>query len=154
MINFKKLISSILIPIIAGSIGFLLSGNNTQIYNSINKPSFAPPGFLFPIAWSILYILMGISYYLIINSKDSSYKKNSIIVYYIQLILNSLWSLIFFRLKLFAIGFLWILVLIVLVIIMISNFSKCNKTAAYLQIPYLLWLIFAAILSYSIFNIN
>ena len=72
MINFKKLLISLAIPLAAGGIGYLLSGNNTQIYESIIKPSFAPPGFISPIAWAILYILMGISYYLIVTSKDNS----------------------------------------------------------------------------------
>ena len=154
MINFKKLLLSLAIPLAAGGIGFLLSGNNTQIYESIVRPQFAPPGFIFPIAWVILYVLMGISYYLVITSKDTPYKKKSIYVYYTQLILNSLWSLIFFKFRLFFIGFLWIVALIVLVLYMIYLFAKANKTAAYLQIPYILWLVFAGTLSFSIFRLN
>ncbi len=154
MINLKKLLLSLAIPLAAGGIGFWLSGNNTEIYNSINKPPFAPPGILFPIVWAILYILMGISYYLIITSKDTEYKKTSIIIYFIQLILNSLWSLIFFKLRLFFLGFLWVIALIILVSYMFYLFAKTNKTAAYLQIPYLIWLIFAGILSFSVFYLN
>ena len=154
MINFKKLLISLGIPLLAGGIGFLLSGNNTQIYESIVKPSFAPPGFIFPIAWTILYILMGISYYLVVNSKDTQVRKKSLNVYYLQLILNSLWSLVFFKFRLFFIGFLWIIALIALVLYMIYLFSKSNKTAAILQIPYILWLLFALALSFSVYRLN
>ena len=154
MINFKKLLLSLAIPLGAGGIGYLLSGNNTQIYESINRPNFAPPGFIFPIAWAILYILMGISYYLVVTSKDTGIRKRSLNVYYIQLILNSLWSLVFFRFRLFFIGFLWVLALIGLVLYMIYLFVKSNKVAGYLQIPYILWLVFAGALSFSIFRLN
>lgn len=153
MIDFKKLLYSLAIPIAAGGIGYLIGGSN-QIYDSINRPSFAPPGIIFPIVWSILYILMGISYYLIITSKDSKFKKTSIIIYFIQLILNIFWTLIFFKLKLFLLGSFWIVALIILVSYMIYTFFKVNKTAAYLQIPYLLWLIFACILSFTIYTLN
>ena len=154
MINFKKLLLSLAIPLVAGGIGFLLSGNNTQIYESIVRPQFAPPGFIFPIAWTILYILMGISYYLIVTSEDTGYRKKSLYVYYLQLILNALWSLVFFKFRLFFIGFLWIVALIALVLYMIYLFAKANKIAAYLQIPYILWLVFAGALSFSIFRLN
>lgn len=154
MINFKKLLISLAIPLAAGGIGYLLSGNNTQIYESIVRPEFAPPGFIFPIAWSILYILMGISYYLVVTSNNTEVRKKSLNVYYTQLILNSLWSLIFFRFRLFLIGFLWVLALIGLVLYMIYLFKKSNKVAGYLQIPYILWLLFAGALSFSIYRLN
>ncbi len=154
MINFKKLLISLAIPLAAGGIGYFLSGNNTQIYESIIKPEFAPPGFIFPIAWSILYILMGVSYYLVVTSNNTEVRKQSLNVYYTQLILNTLWPLIFFRFRLFLIGFLWVLVLIGLVFYMIYLFKKSNKVSGYLQIPYILWLIFAGALSFSIYRLN
>lgn len=153
MIDFKKLLYSLAIPLAAGGLGSFIGGTS-DFYSSINKPNFAPPGIVFPIVWSILYILMGISYYLIITSPDSKFKKISIIVYFIQLILNVLWPLIFFKLRLFLLGFFWIITLIILVSYMIYSFFKVNKTAAYLQIPYLLWLIFASILSFAIFKMQ
>ena len=152
MIKFKNLIISILIPLAAGFIGNLL-GNSSQGYNELIQPSFAPPGFIFPIVWTILYTLMGISFYIIYNS-NSEYRTKAIIVYFIQLILNTLWTLIFFRLNLLLFAFIWIITIIVFVILMIYYFSKINKIAAYLQIPYLLWLIFAGILNFSIYLLN
>ena len=151
-INIRKLLISIIIPIVLGGIvGLLTSSFNN--YNDIIQPSFAPPGILFPIVWSILYILMGISSYII--SESNSYDKDSCLgIYIIQLIVNLLWSFLFFTFKWYLISFLWILFLIVLVVIMIVMFFKISKLSAYLQIPYLLWLIFAAILNFSIYILN
>lgn len=146
----KKLIIYLLIPIVVGFIGNLLGGS-TDIYSKINTPSFAPPGFLFPIAWTILYILMGISSYMISKEQEST---EALTVYFIQLGVNALWSLFFFRFNWFLFSALWIVLLLCLVIYMIYLFNKLNKTAAYLQIPYVLWLAFALVLNSSIYLLN
>lgn len=148
--NFKKFIKYLSIPLLSGFIGYLLGGN-TQLYSSIIKPPFAPPPILFPIVWTILYILMGISSYIISNNSNNS---KALQIYYIQLIVNSLWSLLFFRFNLFLFSSLWILLLLGLVIYMFYLFFKINKTAALLQIPYIIWLIFAGILNFSIYALN
>ena len=122
-------------------------------FNGINKPSFTPPAVVFPIAWTILYILMGISSYLIYES-DSKDKESALVVYIIQLIINSLWTYFFFNLKWFLFSSILVLIILLLVIIMFIKFYRINKTAAYLQIPYILWLIFAAILSYNVYLLN
>ena len=150
-INYKLLIFNILLPLTIGFIGSLLGGFNN--FELINKPSFAPPGFLFPIVWTIIYILMGISAYIISISNDDN-KKKAYTIYLIQLIVNGLWTLFFFRLKWYLFSFIWILLLIGLVITMIDNFKPISKLSAYLQIPYLLWLIFASILNISIYLLN
>ena len=152
MIKIKNLIISILIPLAAGIIGSLL-GNASQGFEELIKPSFAPPGFIFPIVWTILYILMGISFYIIYNS-NSEYRKRAIVIYFIQLVLNMLWTFIFFRLNLLLFAFIWIIVMIIFVILMIYYFYKINKISAFLQIPYLIWLIFASILNFSIYLLN
>lgn len=151
-INIRKLLVSIIIPVFLGSIvGFITSvGNN---YNDIVQPSFAPPGVVFPIMWTILYTLMGISSYIILES--NSYDKiGALGIYILQLIVNLLWSFIFFSFKWYLISFFWILLLIILVVIMIRKFFNISKISAYLQIPYLIWLIFAAILNLSIYILN
>lgn len=150
MKKYKKLIIYIFIPLIVGFLSNILGGN-TDIYNKINTPSFAPPGFLFPIVWSILYILMGISSYLISKEKDS---KNALTVYFVQLGINALWPLFFFRLNWFFFSTLWLVLLLCLIIYMIYLFSKHNKTAAYLQIPYVLWVTFALVLNSAIYILN
>jgi len=128
-----------------------LLGGNQELYSQINTPPFAPPGFLFPIVWTILYVLMGISSYIISNKENS---QKALKIYYIQLVINALWSLFFFRLNWFLFSFLWILLLIGFVIYMIYLFYELDKKAAILQIPYLLWLVFAAILNFSIYYLN
>ena len=150
MKKYKKLIIYILIPLAVGFLGNLLGGS-TDIYEQINTPSFAPPGFLFPIVWSILYILMGISSYMISKEKNN---KEALTVYWVQLGINALWSLFFFRLNWFLFSALWLVVLLCLIIYMIYLFYKLNKTAAYLQIPYSLWVAFALILNSAIYILN
>ena len=152
MKNIKALIISIIIPILVGLLGNLL-GNSGMGFDIINKPSFNPPAVVFPIVWTILYILMGISSYLIYVSKSKN-KNNALRSYALQLIFNMLWPFFFFNLKWYFFSFLWIIVLIILVIVMIYRFVKINGLAGYLQIPYLIWLLFASILNFSIFILN
>ena len=150
--NLKKLFISILIPLGLGTLVGLITSSFSNYSNYI-QPSFAPPAILFPIVWSILYTLMGISSYII--SESNSYKKDKALsIYWIQLIFNLLWSFVFFVFNLKTFAFVWILALIVLVIITIKRFLEINKTAGYLQIPYLLWLVFASILNLSIVFLN
>lgn len=150
MKKHKKLIIFILIPLVVGFASNLLGGS-TDIYEKINTPAFAPPGFLFPIVWTILYILMGISSYMISKEENS---KTALTVYFVQLGVNALWSLFFFRLNYFLFSALWLVLLLCLIIYMIYEFSKLNKTAAYLQIPYALWVTFALVLNSAIYILN
>lgn len=152
IINFKVLFINILIPIAFGFTGGFL-GNSSEGFKNIPKPQFAPPGIVFPIVWSVLYILMGISSYLIYTSSNKN-KKSALIIYGIQLLLNSLWTLFFFRLKWYLFSFIWILFIMLFVVIMICKFYKINKVSAFIQIPYLLWLIFASILNFSIYLLS
>ena len=135
-INYKKLAIFIIIPLILGTIVGLLTTPNSNIDSII-------PSWIFPVVWTILYTLMGISSYLIYEETNEISK-----IYITQLIVNLLWSFIFFKFKLFILAFIWILLLILLVIIMIREFLSKNKLAGYLQISYLIWLIIAAILNF------
>lgn len=152
-IKFDKLLISILIPLAVGQISALLTQTPTNTYDMLSKSSLSPPGVIFPIVWTILYILMGISCYLIITS-GSEDTKNALIWYALQLTLNFFWSLIFFNLQFYLFAFIWLLLLIAVIIVMIIKFYKINPLAAYLQIPYLLWCIFAAYLNLSIYLLN
>lgn len=152
ILKWKNLIISILIPLILGFIGSLI-GNVQNGFMDVYKPSFTPPMIVFPIAWSILYILMGISSYLVYESNDKE-KGEALGIYFIQLIINSLWSFFFFNVKWFLFSFILVLVILGLVIVMTIKFYKINKVSGYLQIPYILWLIFAAILSLNVYFLN
>ena len=151
MSKIKIYVKSILIPvIIVGLVGLIISG--AIDYNTLQKPFLSPPSILFPIMWTILYILMGVSYG-ILESKSLKDSKSKII-YYSQLFVNAMWSIFFFLLKWRLFSFIWILLLDVLVIVMILNFYKKNKISGLLQIPYLLWIIFASYLNLSIYLLN
>ena len=150
--NQKLLAFFLAIPLILGLIvGFL--SRPTASYEALVKPFFSPPGFVFPIVWTILYLLMGISSYLIAQSNNPR-RYPALITYVEQLFVNLAWSPIFFTLNFRFLAFLWILFLIYLVVKMIVQFKLVSHRAAYLQIPYLLWLIFAALLNFSIVILN
>ena len=150
--NKSALIISILIPLTVGTMSALFSGNMSS-YSILNKPAFSPPGFIFPVVWTILYILMGASSYIVYFS-NSSNKSKALLLYCIQLFFNFCWSIIFFGLDLFLFAFIWLIALIFIIIIMIRQFFIVNPLSAYLQIPYLIWCIFAAYLNFSIFLLN
>ena len=152
--NIKTLIIAIIIPLLVGFISFLLTKEGISNYsNNLIKPSFAPPSYLFGIVWTILYILMGISSYIIYND-ISSHKNICLLIYGLNLVLNFLWPIIFFNLELRLCAFIFIIFLDIVVIYMIICFHGISKKAAYLQIPYLIWLIFATILNFSVYFLN
>lgn len=151
MDKIKIYAKSILIPVVVGGIVGLIISSAID-YNSLQKPFLAPPSIVFPIVWTILYILMGISYG-ILKSKGLTDKKIDLI-YYIQLGVNAIWSIIFFLLKWRLFAFIWILILDVLVILMVIKFYKKDKTAGLLQIPYILWVLFASYLNLAIYILN
>lgn len=151
-INYKKLIFIILFTFLIGGFFSFFIPNSSGFYSSLEKPPLSPPGILFPIVWSILYILMGVSLYIV--SEIEYRKEENYLIYIIQLVVNSLWTLLFFGFNLQLLSFLWILLLIVLVIVMIISFYKTNKVAGLLNIPYLIWLLFAAYLNFGIYLLN
>ena len=141
MSKLKIYLKSILIPVIVGGIIGLIISKSID-YNNLIKPILSPPSILFPIVWTILYILMGISSYIIYKETNTILK-----IYLIQLLFNYTWIFIFFTFKSFLFAFIWIIILIILVFLMIKKFLSINKTSAYLQIPYLIWLLIASILN-------
>lgn len=149
--KLKVYVKSILIPLIVGGIVGLLISSSID-YNVLQKPKFSPPSILFPIMWTILYVIMGISYGILKNNLQIDKKTN--IIYYVQLFVNALWSIIFFTLKWRLFAFVWILILALLIIFMIVEFYKKNKLAGILQIPYLLWVLFASYLNVAIYALN
>ena len=144
-------IKSILVPVILGGIvGFIIS--SFIDYNSLQKPPFAPPSILFPIIWTILYILMGVSYGRLKSKELTDEKVNTI--YYVQLAINLLWPIFFFVLKWRLFAFFWIVLLDVAVITMIMRFYKKDKIAGLLQIPYIVWSLFATYLNLGMYLLN
>ena len=151
MSQLKIYAKSILIPVGVGLIIGAITSSSIE-YNTLIKPPLAPPSILFPIVWSILYVLMGVSYGIL----ESKSLVNSEInfIYYLQLFVNAMWSIIFFTLEWRAFAFIWLIILILLIITMIIKFYNKNKVAGLLQIPYLLWSLFASYLNLSIYLLN
>lgn len=151
MSKFKTYAKAILIPIIVGgAVGLIIS--KFIDYNSLSKPPLSPPSILFPIMWSILYVLMGISYGILDSNSlvDSSIN----LIYYVQLFVNALWSIFFFVFKWRFFSFLWILLLLALIAIMIVRFYRKNKVAGLLQVPYFIWVLFASYLNLGVYLLN
>lgn len=153
--NRKLLIKSIALPLLVGAAAGLLTRNAMRDFDVLIKPPLPPPGWLFPVVWTILYTLMGISAYLIKTADaDAEVKSDALMIYNYQLIVNFLWSIFFFNFEWRLFSFFWILLLWVLIILMIRQFDKISKTAAYINLPYLLWVTFAAYLNFGIWWLN
>ena len=154
-INKRLLFICIAIPVIVGMVSALLTRNSMELFQSIDKPPLAPPGWLFPVVWTILYVLMGISSYLILQSGEEREEiRKALTIYGYQLVANFLWPTFFFNFGWYFFSFLWLVLLWVLVLIMILRFKDINKLAAYMNIPYLVWLTFAGYLNLGIWILN
>lgn len=155
-IKYFKLIAAIIICQLAGIIGsfFTVSSVSTW-YQTLNKPSFNPPSWLFGPVWITLYFLMGISLYLVWRKelKTKTYK-TALTIFAVQLVLNALWSILFFGLKMPGIAFIEIVLLWISIILSMIYFYKISKASTYLLIPYILWVSFASILNFAIYYLN
>lgn len=144
-------IKSILVPVaLGGIVGFITS--DFIDYNSLQKPFLSPPSIFFPIMWTILYTLMGISYGRLKSKELTDDKIN--MIYYLQLVINLLWSIFFFIFKWRMFSFFWIILLDIAIIVMLIRFYQKDKIAGILQIPYLLWSLFATYLTLGIYLLN
>ena len=154
-VNWKLLIWCIAIPLAVGGLSSLITGGGMEVFSRIEKPPLSPPAWLFPVVWTILYTLMGVSSYLVLTSDAGKEEiADALAVYVCQLVVNFLWPVFFFNFQWFFVSFLWLVLLIFLVVSMIREFYGISKTAAYLNIPYLLWLLFAGYLNFTIWWIN
>ena len=149
------LIICLLIPLVTGSLSGLANvGSLNEWYVQLNKPSFNPPGYLFGPVWTILYILMGVSLYLIWKSPAGKTRIKALIIFGLQMVFNFAWTFIFFYFRQMGWALVDIIILWLNIIIMIVFFYKINKFAAIIQFPYLLWVSFASVLNASIWLLN
>ena len=151
MSRIRIYVQSLLIPLTLGAVvGFVTMGS--MDYDTLVKPPLSPPPILFPIAWSILYALMGLGYALIWDKTGEQREVN--LIYYVQLGVNLLWPFAFFVLKWRLFAFIWLLLLDVLAAVMLAKFYKKYKLAGYLQIPYMAWVLFASYLNLGVYLLN
>ncbi|MBR4015327.1 MAG: tryptophan-rich sensory protein [Anaerotignum sp.] len=154
-IKWKELIICIAIPLAVGGLSALLTRNSMEQFSQLNQPPLSPPSWLFPVVWTILYTLMGIASYLVLTSEENSGQvRRALTLYGVQLAVNFVWPLLFFRLEVFLIAFGWLVLLWVLIWSTRTAFSRISKAAGYLLIPYLLWVSFAGYLNLGVAILN
>jgi len=151
-ISWIALLVSLAVPLVAGGLGSL-AGGDFGAYQALKQPFFAPPSAVFPIAWSILYLMMGTSCYLIYQSGHAELK-TALIIYAVQLFFNAMWSFFFFGLKMRLFAFVWLAVLFALVVVTVILFFRISKSAGFLMLPYTAWLVFAGTLNWSVYRLN
>lgn len=155
MINWVRLVIALAAPFVAAAIGSYFTFSQIPTwYITLNKPPFTPPNFIFGPVWTILYLLMGISLYLVWQTKNGKEKRRGIKLFLAQLILNALWSLVFFGVHALLPAFGVIIILWLLILLTIRSFLEINKVAAYLLYPYLVWVSFATALNLGIVILN
>ena len=150
-----RLIINLLIPLATGAIAAFLTNNAMRAFGELKQPPLSPPAWLFPVVWTILYVFMGISAYLIsMQGTEREDVQKAFTTYFLQLFFNFGWSILFFQLKWYLGAFVWLVVLWILILRMIIQFYAIDKRAAYLMIPYLLWVTFAGYLNFGIYLLN
>ena len=154
--KLRPYIISVAAAVSVGIISALLTRGNMDIYKEVVTPPLSPPSFLFPIVWTVLYILMGISAAMIYTNRKAlpKQKESALYTYIASLIVNFLWSIIFFNIRAYFFAFIWLLLLLFLIIATFLQYRKINKNAAYLQIPYAVWVTFAGYLNLGIWILN
>lgn len=154
-IRWTELLTCLLIPLSVGAISGIVSGSGIDNFDSMVKPPLSPPSWLFPIVWTLLFILMGIASYLVFTSgKEKNDIVRALIFYGIQLFFNFFWSIIFFNFEWYLVAFVWLVMLWIFILITTILFYKISKTAGHLMIPYLVWVGFAGYLNFAIYLLN
>ena len=151
-IQWKKLLACLAIPLAVGGLSALLTRNSMETFKALNKPPLSPPGWLFPVVWTILFVLMGIASYLVLVSGKPN--RTALTVYGIQLVFNFVWSLIFFNMEQYLFAFVWLVILWLLILITTVLFYRISKPAGDLMLPYLAWVSFAGYLNLGIYLLN
>jgi len=153
-IDKKRLAVCVAIPLAVGGISALVTQGSMETFERLNQPPLSPPGWLFPVVWTVLFALMGIASYLVSASETGERRKRALITYGVQLTFNFLWTIVFFNLEWFLFAFVWLIALWLLILATLVQFYRIRKTAGYLLIPYLLWVAFAGYLNFGIFLLN
>ena len=149
----KSLLKAVVIPLAVGAVAAVLSKNGMESFYELNQPPLSPPKWLFPVVWTILYVLMGIASYLVL--KEEHVRQSAALkLYAAQLVFNFFWTLIFFNLQWFLFAFFWLLILWKLILLTIIAFKNVNVKAAWLMVPYLLWVTFAGYLNLMVYVLN
>lgn len=150
----RPYVFSIAVALAVGALSALLTQDGMDAYPRLNRPPLAPPAVVFPIVWSVLFTLMGVSSARIYLAPESPERRRSLVIYAVQLALNFCWTILFFGFSLYLAAFLWLLALEAAIIYMIISFLSVDRAAGLLQIPYALWVVFAGYLNLAIAVMN
>ena len=142
------------LALLVGGLSSMITQGQMEAFSALRQPPLSPPGWVFPVAWTILYLLMGIGMAIVWRKSDGGSRRRAVIIWGVQLAANFLWPLLFFLWQLRLLSLVWLVVLLILVANMTSEFEKTSVTAARMQIPYLLWLLFAAYLNLGVWILN
>ena len=153
-IKWKQLLFCLGIPLFVGGLSALLTGGSMERFGTLQQPPLSPPGWLFPVAWTILYLLMGLASYLVWMKEKSRQKQTALLFYGVQLAVNFVWPLLFFKGEQYLLSFVWLVFLWCLIWLTLILFYRISKPAGYLLIPYLLWVTFAGYLNFGIDLLN
>lgn len=153
--NLFYFLLSLIITLGTGVLSYIFNKNSMMFYEQLNKPSFTPPNIIFFIVWTVLFILMGLALYRILKLKDEGKNiRKAVLLFSIQIGLNFLWPIIFFRKRLIFIAFLEVILMVIFIVLTIIEFFKKDKIASILLVPYVLWCIFAGVLNYFLWFLN
>lgn len=150
--QWKKLVVCLLLPLAVGGLAAFLTRNSMDLFAMVKKPPLSPPGWLFPVVWTILYLLMGFASYLVPVAEKPG--RTAWKFYLAQLAFNFVWPILFFHLQMYLLSFVWLLLLWILILVTILWFTRSSRLAGYLLIPYLLWVTFAGYLNLGIYILN
>ena len=151
----KNLIIALAIPLVVGGVSALLTQNGMEKFKSLHKPPLSPPGWLFPVVWTVLFLLMGCASYLVRRSgRPIRSVRRALLLYGVQLGFNFLWSILFFNLSLYLAAFLWLAALWLLILATTVEFYRISRRAGYLMVAYLLWVAFAGYLNFGVYLLN
>ena len=154
-IKIKPLVVALILPLVTGGLASLLSRGRMDLFETVEKPPLSPPAWLFPVAWTILYVLMGVASYRVFTARTGSAEKNRALLFYgIQLAFNFFWTLIFFNLGAYWFAFVWLAALLALIVVTTVKFRRIDRPAAYLMLPYIVWVIFAGYLNFGLALLN
>ena len=154
-VNLRQLIPCIAISLAVGGLSAYLTMGAMETFEALKQPPLSPPGWLFPVVWTVLFALMGFSSYLVLRAQaPQAVTKKALIFYSIQLALNFFWTLLFFNLGMYLVAFFWLVLLWCFILLTTLQFTAIRRLAGYLMIPYLAWVAFAGYLNFGIFLLN
>ena len=152
--RWRSLVVCLLIPLLVGALSALLTSKGMEAFGALRQPPLSPPAWLFPVVWTVLYVLMGLASWMVVLRRDRPGAKEALAYYGAQLIFNFFWSILFFGAGLYLLAFFWLLALLLLIAVTAVKFGRIHPPAGWILAPYLVWVSFAGYLNLGVFLLN